>query len=513
MKGTRKSRGGCLVCKRRKKKCDELKPQCSNCSRLKLPCKYGLVINWDRVELRTVSVVRSRRFPILEFVNYNPWQLEMAISIQNGTKFRWIRDRSPILTPASPAEFVECSKTSEKYIFNHYISNISATLVFHGKHTSNEFYSIVVPQCERFAALFQIVLSYAAIDLAKMELVKPNPDINLAKSFYKLYLSHKDQAYNELHLTLDTSDISELETIEELIITIMLLCSSEATNNTQKNWSSILKEGCLVFSSLTFSQIINSDVLVFAYKQFSLRYILLVSTLKGNTLTRFLEETQWPNIDAVYNSDNVDHLFGCSPRLLHTIYKLAMLNHLRDSDSIDESLLMARYLEIWKALLETVQVSTADNPHLGLCAEIYLVSAKLYLCMLLSLGDLPLTREFNQHIPDLMHDLIDKLEDLSKIHLKMFHPMWGILILAACQTGGPESDEFRFRILSLISVNESRWPLSNYIQLRDIIMALWATYDFCVEDPEHSRGVIISGPRSTDWRDVVCNSDFWLLLV
>ncbi|KAH6886944.1 hypothetical protein B0T10DRAFT_515835 [Thelonectria olida] len=37
----RKSRTGCLNCKRRKVKCDEAKPTCSNCTRFKIPCCFG----------------------------------------------------------------------------------------------------------------------------------------------------------------------------------------------------------------------------------------------------------------------------------------------------------------------------------------------------------------------------------------------------------------------------------------------------------------------------------------
>ncbi|KAK7221034.1 hypothetical protein V2G26_009037 [Clonostachys chloroleuca] len=39
-KGHRKSRAGCIVCKKRKVKCDESLPQCGQCSRLGLSCQY-----------------------------------------------------------------------------------------------------------------------------------------------------------------------------------------------------------------------------------------------------------------------------------------------------------------------------------------------------------------------------------------------------------------------------------------------------------------------------------------
>ncbi|RSM14572.1 hypothetical protein CEP52_001191 [Fusarium oligoseptatum] len=39
-KGHTKSRAGCVCCKRRKVKCDEVAPQCGPCQRLGLPCEY-----------------------------------------------------------------------------------------------------------------------------------------------------------------------------------------------------------------------------------------------------------------------------------------------------------------------------------------------------------------------------------------------------------------------------------------------------------------------------------------
>lgn len=39
-KGHRKSRHGCICCKRRKVKCDEAKPSCTNCAHFNIPCQY-----------------------------------------------------------------------------------------------------------------------------------------------------------------------------------------------------------------------------------------------------------------------------------------------------------------------------------------------------------------------------------------------------------------------------------------------------------------------------------------
>lgn len=40
-KGHKKSRGGCLTCKRRKVKCDEVAPLCGACKRLGMDCTFA----------------------------------------------------------------------------------------------------------------------------------------------------------------------------------------------------------------------------------------------------------------------------------------------------------------------------------------------------------------------------------------------------------------------------------------------------------------------------------------
>lgn len=45
-KGHKKSRAGCLVCKRRKVKCDETTPACGPCVRLGLGCSYPEPVDW-----------------------------------------------------------------------------------------------------------------------------------------------------------------------------------------------------------------------------------------------------------------------------------------------------------------------------------------------------------------------------------------------------------------------------------------------------------------------------------
>lgn len=54
---TKRSKNGCLTCKVRKKKCDEIKPICSDCSRLGKECVY---IDYQAMDPHTIKEIKAR---------------------------------------------------------------------------------------------------------------------------------------------------------------------------------------------------------------------------------------------------------------------------------------------------------------------------------------------------------------------------------------------------------------------------------------------------------------------
>ncbi|KAH7161977.1 hypothetical protein B0J13DRAFT_432118 [Dactylonectria estremocensis] len=57
----RKSRAGCTNCKRRKVKCDEIKPICENCVRFALPCSYSPNVVQGIEQERSLSEATTKR--------------------------------------------------------------------------------------------------------------------------------------------------------------------------------------------------------------------------------------------------------------------------------------------------------------------------------------------------------------------------------------------------------------------------------------------------------------------
>lgn len=58
----RRSRNGCNTCKKRRVKCDESRPVCSLCNRLRLDCNYGVTLLWeDEAIEKGISFGRSKK--------------------------------------------------------------------------------------------------------------------------------------------------------------------------------------------------------------------------------------------------------------------------------------------------------------------------------------------------------------------------------------------------------------------------------------------------------------------
>lgn len=70
----KRSRNGCLTCKKRRVKCDEHRPKCTNCLRLNLPCSYGLVLLWeDEALAKGISFGRSKLNKIISQQSRRPY--------------------------------------------------------------------------------------------------------------------------------------------------------------------------------------------------------------------------------------------------------------------------------------------------------------------------------------------------------------------------------------------------------------------------------------------------------
>ncbi|KAK6457371.1 uncharacterized protein RJT20DRAFT_150154, partial [Scheffersomyces xylosifermentans] len=95
----KRSRDGCLTCKKRRVKCDESHPRCHNCVRLKLTCNYGIKLLWeDEAIAKGISFGRSKQNKLIRQQTKRSFllpnekkQLTLSEMLQNDKAIKWVK--------------------------------------------------------------------------------------------------------------------------------------------------------------------------------------------------------------------------------------------------------------------------------------------------------------------------------------------------------------------------------------------------------------------------------------
>lgn len=514
LKGLKKSRKGCFACKRRKKKCDETRPVCQTCKRLNIACSYGLRLSWQATnqqlaDEKTHFIGLTSSCNSNCFINFSKWDLLVSYTFQATTptyilepfvlekyeadtktdeecRYDMNGVTSCVIPPSELKGLQESAKygpkISEQSLFNLYAKVLSWTKSFaRSEFIQNDFIHIVIPGCQRFPALYRSVLALSALDLMKAELCKKKSlqDTHLITIYNSLFIGYKNDALNYLHNILDGFDIEVVEMLEELVITILILCNIEITNRGNKEWVRYLTEASLIFGALTPEKILYSDIFTFAYKYFSLRYILLLTTLDHETLKVFMDSTPWPIIESIFLDNTIDPMFGCSPYLLHVIYQLTIFSYMYEGATLQMHEFVAKLIKMWY-ILNTIEQLTneIDSCHeLTISASCYFYATKIYLYMILTRHKLEqfLDDGYQLYVPKLW----DKLTELSLCEDSLFFPNWCFMIITTNDLLENE-DEKRLKALRLFYSLEVNWPLSSVVQIRKAIESIWKTYDLSI---------------------------------
>lgn len=519
----KRSRNGCLTCKTRKKKCDETKPVCNNCNKLRLYCCYKNSLNWNKqnqqfVNIFTTKVGINEHFKFINFtssdilvgheiseslgknITINPNNsAERETELLNGQLSSWeleVVRNDPDLGP----------QVSETFLFKLYTDVLSRTKSFPGSEVvRNDFIHIVIPGCRRFPALYCSVLALSALYLIKTESTKPQElqDNYLLNVYNTLFLEYKNDALNYLHVILDNFDIEEVEMLEQLVITIILLCNIEITNKGNQNWTRYLYEASLIFSALSTEKIMSSDIFKFGYKYFSLRYILLLTILDCDSLTLLIEESPWPIINSLFQSNTIESMFGCSPKLLHIIHQTSMLIYSFERKMLEVPQYIGRISRLWYELDYLIQGEKNNNEELIISARCYIYAIKIYIYTSLRRSKLEnyLDDDYQWMVPDLWR----QLTELSRKKKSLFFPNWCFFVITTNEIHELEESK-RMKALNLLDTLEINWPLSSVVQIRRAIIAVWKIYDICVTSVDSDKH------SSFDFRNVLSQYNYKLAL-
>ncbi|CAI7572883.1 unnamed protein product [Penicillium manginii] len=166
-----RSRGGCLSCKARKKKCDELRPRCSDCRRLNLPCQWAPSIETTNDPSDSSSPEsHATESPITDLIPLSdgdriintyitPEDDEEFIATLFPHPFREQQTIAPPIDRPLLSANPYLSSEEDRSLFNHYIHVVSRALSRSHDNDRNPFLVTLLPLAAASDAVTSVILS------------------------------------------------------------------------------------------------------------------------------------------------------------------------------------------------------------------------------------------------------------------------------------------------------------------------------------------------------------------
>jgi len=210
----RRAHSGCDTCKKRRKKCDEVKPKCGDCRRLCLPCDWtagfkrlrtsspdspSLLVLGESAERageteQGIAAAFSPNVPLHQEVV--GWQSQVDLDLDFDKLFSEVpfddwptcADLSPILLPSepdtsspsttpqtcllltSPSILPSLTSDEDRALWNHYLIVVGRTLSRHREHHANPYITYLVPMAHDNDIVLSSLLSLSAKHWRKTQL-------------------------------------------------------------------------------------------------------------------------------------------------------------------------------------------------------------------------------------------------------------------------------------------------------------------------------------------------------
>ncbi|KAB8277208.1 hypothetical protein BDV30DRAFT_223783 [Aspergillus minisclerotigenes] len=166
----RKSRNGCKICKKRHLKCDEAKPECSNCLNHSVQCVYASPVSSSQkadaaTQRRAKSTSSVKTSFKLQFVD-SEYQHVWSMPPTNPNRMQ--EKKTPVIPLSSPPG-MDSQFCLEDFELQHYfLSSTCFTLI--EDEASHNFWSSVVPRMGyRFPLVHHLMLSLACLHMLRSE--------------------------------------------------------------------------------------------------------------------------------------------------------------------------------------------------------------------------------------------------------------------------------------------------------------------------------------------------------
>lgn len=220
----RRSRTGCLTCRSRRKKCDEVRPRCAGCRRNQLPCDWPTQSSSERhsrpkdsTTASTVAIndccpfkspVISARASILQRSNFSaPTIAPPVSSIWRGATSQ--DQRACLLTPQSVT------------LLSHFLMHTAASFAT-GPANDNPFVTLLVP-----LASTDDLLMHALLAVSGTQLGSKDPNLPISVDFSRAARLHYSRLISGLLEELSGLAEDDLDKKERLLRLLMVACHYE----------------------------------------------------------------------------------------------------------------------------------------------------------------------------------------------------------------------------------------------------------------------------------------------
>ena len=410
---SRRTRTGCQTCRKRKIKCDEAKPTCSQCTLKGLSCDTVTSLKWetdyhsrglafgraanpqarrasDLQKWLSVSTIRPYSFlnstvgldQELTTLEYDSsWDLVYSDDCTKdkysevssvGSSSPWLQE-AQFVPPAGPIQFPlsaipQMHSSTESILLSYFFERV-LPLTVPQSAAIPPLASVIFPySVSQSQAVFQSLIALAACHRSRSD-----------KSYRATALAMSEKAVRRLRFRLATEPLGEVAMDPETLVVMMILCLFEIVSQSENGWVIHLK-GARDLIRLRRRLRAITDVqdkcepVAYAERFFAFQDVI------GRTAcgeTPIFGRDFWST-----DSTQCDPWLGCSPQLVGI---LCSITELSSRHSIDPSIEMSFEYQSQAASLERqlehLQQDTASSEDylLSQCAELKKRCAELYL--------------------------------------------------------------------------------------------------------------------------------------
>lgn len=500
----RRSRNGCLECRRLHRKCDETQPSCLACRASRAQCKYGINVKWGgrpftkstfgKCLNQSVALLPTDRDPISGtpkpdggFVygistSQRPINTaSMTVSTNNDSADVRDPDRNEILQNPSHLQHL---KPSQQLLLDHFVNTVTRSFSLHAKSHHGFCTTYLTLSLHISAPVLPAVLEASALHRKSLGLNHDDREL----------LSLRQASIHNLRV-LNTGTSPYTEDIAIATALMLCLCDILAGGEKTGSWTLHLQAAIAISRQSRTSSTDESQMST--QRRFLYRWCESLEVLSLLSPTAFFNDEAVEDEDV--DSDYIDEFHGFSRSLVNLIRQSHLL--FLEQQSFREALVHAtgspqvagleRLSRIIQARCRVVirQLKTSlqkDEPsfHPGLQSSIsdqtrydfVAVNAAFHHAVLLQLYRRVQGCAWDDPSVEASTEAI--LKHLAQLHLRE-EACPGVAILQPLFDAGCSSiqDDHRQQVLDLMDVLEKRYAMGNVSRAKAFLQEYWQEWD------------------------------------